>query len=183
MTSASVPWFSSYLSRIIKHFFLLVDYSFLLAIDAEWRPWGQWSQCTATCGNGTQVRARACGEAKYGGDEVCHGDSSEVQECSVADCLSKFQHPLSHSTRRDRPPLSWNLVVTYYVSGLSINWFLKRHWQCVARLGPVVRMFNILREGFQLSGSGLRWTSFWGKRYMWWKSYRVQRVPNSSVSR
>ena len=65
----------------------------------------------------------------------------------------------------------------------SINCSTERHWQCVARLGPVVHMFNILREGFQLSGSGLRWTSFWGKWYMWWKSYRVQRVPNSSVSR
>ena len=68
----------------------------IAAEDAEWQEWVQWSQCSVTCGNGTQVRARACGEAKYGGNEVCHGDSSEVQECSVADCLSKFQHPLSH---------------------------------------------------------------------------------------
>ena len=80
----------------IFNLFLFNNYIFVV-VNAKWQPWGPYSQCTATCGNGTQVRARACGEAEYGGDEVCHGHSTEIQDCSVADCPSKFHHPLSHN--------------------------------------------------------------------------------------
>ena len=90
------------------------NYIFVV-VHAQWQEWGQWSGCTATCGNGTQVRARACGEAEYGGDEVCHGDSTETQDCTVADCPSEFQHQMPHYPKTksvDLPYLfSENLVV------------------------------------------------------------------------
>ena len=83
------------LLTIIYQVYLFSNDIFVV-VHAHWQEWGQWSQCTATCGNGTQVRARACGEAEYGGNEVCHGDSTETQDCTVADCPSEFQHPMSY---------------------------------------------------------------------------------------
>lgn len=53
---------------------------------AEWQDWGQWSECSATCGPGTWLRARACGEPRFGGDEQCPGKSTEAGECEISEC-------------------------------------------------------------------------------------------------
>ena len=83
------------LLTIINQVYLFSNDIFVV-VHAHWQEWGQWSQCTATCGNGTQVRARACGEAEYGGNEVCQGDSTETQDCTAADCPSEIQQPMSY---------------------------------------------------------------------------------------
>ena len=56
------------------------------AIAAEWQEWGQWSECTASCGQGLKIRARACRQLASGGNEQCPGDSTEVEDCSSAEC-------------------------------------------------------------------------------------------------
>jgi len=55
-------------------------------IDGEWQEWGEWSQCTASCGQGLKIRARACSQPASGGNEQCSGDSTEVENCSSAEC-------------------------------------------------------------------------------------------------
>ena len=50
---------------------------------SEWQEWGEWSQCTSSCGQGMQMRARACvGE--------CVGDSTETRLCSTSDSEKCF---------------------------------------------------------------------------------------------
>ena len=58
----------------------------LAAVNAEWQEWGQWSECTASCGHGSTFRARACSGALFGGDEQCSGESTEAGECKISEC-------------------------------------------------------------------------------------------------
>ena len=61
------------------------------AIDAKWQEWGEWSQCSTPCGQGSQIRARACSEPSFGGSEQCCGNPTETRECSSAECAGKTQ--------------------------------------------------------------------------------------------
>ena len=63
-----------------------VKLDYITAIAAQWQEWGQWSQCTASCGQGLKIRARACSQPASGGNEQCPGDSTEVEDCSSAEC-------------------------------------------------------------------------------------------------
>ena len=56
------------------------------AIASEWQDWGQWSQCTASCGQGFKFRARTCSEPEFGGNDQCPGNATEVEGCSSAEC-------------------------------------------------------------------------------------------------
>ncbi|CAL2050396.1 unnamed protein product [Caenorhabditis brenneri] len=47
----------------------------------KWEEWGEWADCSTTCGQGTQKRLRKCDT----GNE-CNGPSEEMRFCQVASC-------------------------------------------------------------------------------------------------
>ena len=51
-------------------------------VHGNWSVWSQWSECSTTCGTGTQDRERECNNPapQYGGDN-CTGESSETRAC------------------------------------------------------------------------------------------------------
>lgn len=51
-------------------------------IDGGWSPWGNWTSCSVTCGNGTQTRTRNCNnpEPQFGGKD-CQGKIEDSQPC------------------------------------------------------------------------------------------------------
>eukprot|EP00058_Branchiostoma_floridae_P007110 XP_002592598.1 hypothetical protein BRAFLDRAFT_68921 [Branchiostoma floridae] len=53
-------------------------------IDGGWSDWSPWSDCSVTCGVGTQTRDRSCTnpEPEHGGAE-CDGDTQETQQCDT----------------------------------------------------------------------------------------------------
>ena len=54
-------------------------------MDCEWSSWGDYTRCTVTCGNGTQIKTRTkLGFEKHGGS--CPGLSHEKQQCNTAPC-------------------------------------------------------------------------------------------------
>ncbi|XP_013378635.1 SCO-spondin [Lingula anatina] len=56
-------------------------------IDGNWAEWGDWSDCDATCGGGTQSRSRTCTNpppSNNGAD--CVGPSSETRTCNPDAC-------------------------------------------------------------------------------------------------
>ncbi|XP_021356179.1 cartilage intermediate layer protein 1-like [Mizuhopecten yessoensis] len=56
-------------------------------IDGEWTYWDKWSDCSLTCGGGTQVRRRTCSAPPplFGG-KVCPGKDILTRECSKWNC-------------------------------------------------------------------------------------------------
>lgn len=59
----------------------------ICAIDGRWSRWTPWSECSATCGNGIQIRYRKCNNpmAEYGGRN-CEGHSNETIACTNKPC-------------------------------------------------------------------------------------------------
>ena len=57
------------------------------AASGSWQPWGEWSQCSASCGQGSRWRNRACAHSGCGGGNGhCIGDPVEAEVCKTADC-------------------------------------------------------------------------------------------------
>jgi hypothetical protein len=58
-----------------------------VAVDGHWGRWSSWSQCSATCGQGTSTRIRYCNNPppKNGGKN-CLGDNRETGVCKIKSC-------------------------------------------------------------------------------------------------
>jgi len=54
-------------------------------IDCTWNAYGAWSNCSVSCGGGTQYQNRTSNAAQYGGQN-CSGSSSQVQPCNTQGC-------------------------------------------------------------------------------------------------
>ena len=86
-----------YLSRCrvrkeVKKSYLLFFAIFISAIDGNYTEWTKWSDCSATCGNGSKTRIRSCTNPppQYGGDNcVDLGPDTDITECSLKPC-SKY---------------------------------------------------------------------------------------------
>ena len=59
-------------------------------IAAEWEAWGQWSECSASCGQGSKIRTRECSEPAADNIELCDGNALELEDCEAMECPSKF---------------------------------------------------------------------------------------------
>ncbi|XP_053388061.1 A disintegrin and metalloproteinase with thrombospondin motifs adt-1-like isoform X2 [Mercenaria mercenaria] len=56
-------------------------------VDGHWTSWGQWGQCSVTCGGGTKLRHRTCTHpAPSDGGKTCSGSSSLAGSCSTTSC-------------------------------------------------------------------------------------------------
>jgi len=57
-------------------------------VDGHWSDWGEWSECTASCGGGFRSRLRHCDSPspQHGGSE-CAGCGIEYQTCNHHTCL------------------------------------------------------------------------------------------------
>ena len=54
----------------------------LSLVDGEWGYWGEWSDCSATCGSGEKTRSRQCDSpAPMHGGADCDGDAEEIMTC------------------------------------------------------------------------------------------------------
>ena len=56
-------------------------------IDGNWAQWGDWSQCSQTCGEGIHTRQRACSNpAPKNGGKSCEGLGNESRKCLIRQC-------------------------------------------------------------------------------------------------
>lgn len=79
-------------------------------VDGGWAAWGDWSECTRTCGKGVQARERACTRPlpQYGG-RACEGGLRQHKLCSVQDCPSEENdfHTVQCSMYDKKPFRGW----------------------------------------------------------------------------
>uniref|UniRef100_A0A452TVB6 Thrombospondin-2 n=1 Tax=Ursus maritimus TaxID=29073 RepID=A0A452TVB6_URSMA len=59
------------------------------ALDGEegWSPWAEWTQCSVTCGSGTQQRGRSCDVTS----NTCLGPSIQTRVCSLGKCDNRIR--------------------------------------------------------------------------------------------
>ena len=59
-------------------------------------PWSERSPCTASCGKGSRVRSRPCGEQVVDSNKPCSGSEMEFADCVSVECPG--QSPKSSQT-------------------------------------------------------------------------------------
>jgi len=56
-------------------------------LAGKWGAWGNFSACSVTCGNGTQIRFRNCDKpAPQNGGAYCIGSNSSSINCKKGNC-------------------------------------------------------------------------------------------------
>ncbi len=51
-------------------------------VDGVWGSWGNYSDCTASCGSGVQTRTRICYNETDGG-QPCYGSGTQTVSCNT----------------------------------------------------------------------------------------------------
>ena len=65
---------------------LIVSGFIIFAADCRWSDFGEWSNCSADCGNGVQERSRIIEIAAAFGGAECTGSENETQVCKIKEC-------------------------------------------------------------------------------------------------
>ena len=77
----------------LRYNFYSSDNNYILFIvDGGYSSWGEFSECSLSCGGGSQIRKRACDNPKpyYGGKDCTHlGPANETRSCNTFYCPSK----------------------------------------------------------------------------------------------
>jgi len=58
---------------------------FQCPVDGKWLKWGEWKECSVSCGGGTRSRDRQCDGPFYGGND-CVGKATEEEACGEGNC-------------------------------------------------------------------------------------------------
>jgi hypothetical protein len=59
-------------------------------MDGFWSSWSNFTECSTTCGKGTQTRKRTCDNPPPDGGQFCRGNDTEIIECIQPDCPGIF---------------------------------------------------------------------------------------------
>ena len=56
-------------------------------VNCEWSSYGNWSECSVTCGNGQKRSNRTILKPALHGGIECEGNSSKVEKCNLEACI------------------------------------------------------------------------------------------------
>ena len=73
-----------------ERFYNFIVFFFLLVINGGYTHWSEWSECSASCGDGTRMRFRNCTNPKpmRGGSNCDNiGPAKEFEACDLPTCV------------------------------------------------------------------------------------------------
>ncbi|XP_078577488.1 uncharacterized protein LOC144862665 [Branchiostoma floridae x Branchiostoma japonicum] len=80
------------------------------SVDGGWSDWGAWSDCSVTCGNGTETRERSCtNPAPANGGADCVGQAHETQDCHSGVPCSAVSELTLDDAGIDHLTVSWTV--------------------------------------------------------------------------
>ena len=68
---------------------LIKLYEIDISVDCTWAQWGDWSDCSKTCGDGTRTKTRRK-DVKEAHGGVCKGTDKEKESCKDKECPGKI---------------------------------------------------------------------------------------------
>ena len=106
-----------------KHFFVLCQ--LIGSTDGSWGSWKGWSNCSRTCGVGTEVRFRKCDSPPPSNNgEYCHGKPVEVRQCNKNQCkLNHYFNPCFKNIPRQMITIT-NISKLTVFTCRSCGWFV-----------------------------------------------------------
>ena len=138
----------SYLKIQVKRFSLII----IPVTPSQWQGWGEWAQCSTSCGKGTKIRARACSKS----DGSCPGEPTDTKYCLVVDCPGCAFCKI--------PFLSGpSLIIDCLTMSItdSCCWDFKSVILMRLLLAKIPTRYNPLKLLFLLSMAGTSWQSCW----------------------
>ena len=84
LTDAGTHVFACRYGRVKSRYDLTL--TVLPIIDCTWAQFGDWSQCSSTCGGGWKTRSRTVQEQAQNGGQPCHGQQQEIVDCNTHGC-------------------------------------------------------------------------------------------------
>ena len=107
--------------------------SIISATSGDRGPWGEWTQCSKSCGHGSRLRTRGCKNSACGGSENCFDDFAEAEVCFVEDCKGMYICVQICAYIRSIYNSNWKYWI---IQGLSKDWTVnfRRHHQYRKRL-------------------------------------------------
>ena len=61
--------------------------SYIYSVNCEWSSYGNWSECSVTCGDGHKRSNRTILQPALHGGIECEGNSSKVEKCILEACI------------------------------------------------------------------------------------------------
>ena len=67
------------------------NYFDIAAVEGGYSVWSECSECSVTCGGGTQILTRTCTNPPpaYGG-QTCHGPAQKTAPCNEVNCREYY---------------------------------------------------------------------------------------------
>ena len=55
-------------------------------VDCKWSEYGEWSECSVTCGNGKHISTRKVIQQALNGGLECEGEDTKTKPCKLKKC-------------------------------------------------------------------------------------------------
>ena len=62
--------------------------------NCQWSDFGEWSQCSKSCGGGERTSKRAISQPSMYGGKECEGDDKKIESCNEQPCPGILQYRL-----------------------------------------------------------------------------------------
>ena len=138
----------------------------LVPIDCKWGEYGNWTQCSKTCGGGNQIRTRVVATQARNGGKQCDGANTDLKLCNEFPCPGKLHTFLCEYPRRVlclkfkhmQKPRTFNIIKYFRKLWMERLWRMDWMWQRLRWRYSVTYSYSF--QNREIWWKTMRW---WGK--------------------